>query len=58
MPPLESEMLLMAKVKVVGLRMEKDNSTMEIQIIAMDLSKPKKEKSAEETLYGEEKKEG
>ena len=58
LPALDDKMDLVAKVEVVGLRQEHGNNTMEVQIVAMELSEPKKEKSAEQALYGEETSEG
>ena len=53
LPALNSVLDIMAKAKVVALREEKDNCTMELQITDMALGAPKKEKSPQAALYGE-----
>lgn len=55
MPALESEMSLIAKVKVVGARSENDQHSLELQITEMLLGKPKKEQEHESMLYGANK---
>lgn len=53
LPALNSVLDIMAKAKVVALREEKDNCTMELQITDMALGSPKKEKNPQAALYGE-----
>lgn len=53
LPALNSSIDIMAKAKVVALRDETQNCTMELQITDMALGAPKKEKKLEAALYGE-----
>lgn len=58
LPDIGSVINMAAKCKVVAIRQdEKLGSSLELQITDMMLGSPKKEKSAEAALYGEEEEE-
>lgn len=61
LPKLGSEMMLLAKVKVMGMRVDSEmGNTLEIQITDMAMSEEKsreEKKPKEQVLYGETKKE-
>lgn len=60
MPKLGSELMMLAKVKVMGMRIDQEmGNTLEIQITEMAMSeeKSREQKPKEQVLYGEPKKE-
>jgi len=55
MPQIDSEIDMVAKVKVVGIESEEGGHCLELQITSMSLGKPQNKKDMQETLYGEQK---